>query len=695
MPNDQTSNTTSNSSSYNLRKRVQSLVADGDTAIVSGYTLQVKTPIRISLYTDAYCSTSPSIYLQLVGTATVVNQCTTVGPLLTNPIVSLAPGGLSTWQPGSQYEGNSDVPVDDGEIWNDPKGGNLQEVIDIGVGIAPIDVKDLACPTWGLGYSTSDDGTVITTIGPPYLPVIIPPMSVFSLDPIWALACTAMYTDISGETTLAVVDPPLALTPAMMLLPAPTVPPTLAKPTMGAEPALPSSKPGKPASVPNDPVTPTRTQDPGKDIPTPPPVITAAVPASLPDESAGSSNGKDNRPSDLPSDPKVCSGSPFAGDPSSNPLSDPEAGARDPAAGFIASLASANDSPSDESQQSTTGPKEPVVSSPNQGGNRPQIHTQGLGAIIYNAFGKSGPEVGRSPTPLLPPQSVFTIDTKTFTANPTGFEIGNAAVTPGGTAHIIHGTIISLGQSQTLAIGSSAISLTSPPSTVLAAGEFTVAGQIFTPNPPAYSIAGTTILANGPAATVSGIIVSLAYDGVLRVGSSTISLPSPPDTLPDKVYTVAGQKFTPNPSAFSIAGTTISAGGPAATINGTLISLQPSGTLVIGSSTISLSIPPQSSSDIIIDGFDVKANSSFIVVDGSTVSAANPDVTISREVISLEAGGKTLDMGTGHFVLPTQGVRNGSSVDVQAFTGGQGGNGVKISSFAFICIACGVVVLLV
>ena len=46
-------------------------------------------------------------------------------------------------------------------------------------------------------------------------------------------------------------------------------------------------------------------------------------------------------------------------------------------------------------------------------------------------------------------------------------------------------------------------------------------------------------------------------------------------------------------------------------------------------------------------------------------------------------------------MLPTQGVGNGSFVDVQAFTGGQGRKGLKMSSFAFVCIVCGIVVLLV
>ena len=50
--NNQTSNTTSNSSSYDLRKRVHPLAADGDTAVFNGNTLQVKLPTRVSLNAD-------------------------------------------------------------------------------------------------------------------------------------------------------------------------------------------------------------------------------------------------------------------------------------------------------------------------------------------------------------------------------------------------------------------------------------------------------------------------------------------------------------------------------------------------------------------------------------------------------------------------------------------------------------------
>ena len=396
-------------------------------------------------------------------------------------------------------------------------------------------MKDLACPTWGLGFSTSDDGTVITTIGPPYLPIVIPPMSVFSLNPIWASACTAMYTDPAGETTLALLDPPIALTTAALPLPTPTAHPTRAEPTTAANQASPSTKPAKPASLPNDPVaTPARTGDPGKAGP--------------------------------------------------------------------------------------TDPKAPVVPVPLPGEDPPP-QRQGFRAIIYGVFGKSEPGAdGSSPTPR-PLQSIITVVAQICTVNPKGFTIDNVAVTPGGTPYLVDNTIISLDQSGVLFIGSSTVPfLSSVSPTVLA-----VAGQTFTAN---------LLAAGGPAITAN-----------IPLQSHTLS----------EVYTVADQTFTPNPTAFSVAGTTISADGPAATIDGTIVRLRPSGTLVIGSSTFPLStsqIPSDmnidgfdlqtSSSFVVVDGVTLCAAAPGMTVSGTVVrlegGGATLDISTGRFALPRSTG---------------------------------------------------------
>ena len=68
------------------------------------------------------------------------------------------------------------------------------------------------------------------------------------------------------------------------------------------------------------------------------------------------------------------------------------------------------------------------------------------------------------------------------------------------------------------------------------------------------------------------------------------------------------------------------------------------------------------------------------------MSATASGLMISGEIVSLEAGGKTLDVGTGRFALPT-GVANGT-IDVQAFTGGaQGRRGANWLLFLFVAAA--------
>ena len=525
-----------------------------------------------------------------MGTAAVQDLCTSVGPELINPIITLAPGELSTWNPTGIDTDYYTV----GEIWEDPSAiANPDDPDALLDGIAPLEIQDLACPKFGLGRSTSADGTVITTVGPPWLPLIVPPMNIFSLDPIWAALCTGVLADSWGETAFALFDPPIALTPASLLLPTsetrptPTPVPIAAGSTTVPERATPSVGAAKPASLPNDPVsTPVRTGDPA---------------ASLPPNSVASSQNKgdpsSDPPSDPPTDPKVYPVSTIAGDPL--------AGSRAPASRTL-------DPPSNDPDISPTDPQVPVVPLP---GDDAQPQSQGLGAIIYNAFGKSGPNVDGSSTVSSPPQSIFTIGGQTFTINPAGFETNTAAIAPGDNAHIVDGTTVSLDQSGLLVIDSSA-----------------------------FQIDGTIVSEGGPGATIDGTIISLGQSGALVIGSSTVRLPTLSDT-PSNVYTVAGQKFTPKPSAFIIAGTQISEGCQLYTYEATTVSLEPSGTLPVGSSTIPL-LSSQGSSETNIDGFDVNVQSSFVIVDGTTLSAAATGVTISGKVFSLEAGGSTLDIGT-------------------------------------------------
>lgn len=126
----------------------------------------------------------------------------------------------------------------------------------------------------------------------------------------------------------------------------------------------------------------------------------------------------------------------------------------------------------------------------------------------------------------------------TFTADPSGFQVGGTTLTRGGAAATISGTMVSLGSSELL-VGSSAVQL--PPETNV--GILTVPeGQVFTPNVNGFVIGSTTLYQGGPAVTVSGTVASFGPSGLV-VGSNTISVAFTPS-----VFVVGGQPFTANPT---------------------------------------------------------------------------------------------------------------------------------------------------
>ena len=322
-----------------------------------------------------------------------------------------------------------------------------------------------------------------------------------------------------------------------------------------------------------------------------------------------------------------------------------------------------------EAQTSSINAKGPAAPKPQQGENS-HVQPQGLGAIIYNAFGQLGP--GKRPTD----DDNDTGDTRPTTLN-----------------------------------------------------TLKLAGQQLLLNPSGIVIGGSTLMPGGSGITISNTPISLlSSSGVLVIGSSTIFLPIQSAPQPDppamtKAFTAGGQDFTANPSAFLIAGSIIvSAGGPAVTISGTAVSLNPLGVLAIGSSTtIDLlplgktspttagqtlstrsamdSLQTFDSSATDIDDFDIikLAPSSAVLIDGATLHPGAPGTTVSGEVFSLENGGSIINIGTGRFALPTGAANttNSSTMMVPMFTGGQGKKGVCISwSCMTICAVGGILVLL-
>lgn len=182
-----------------------------------------------------------------------------------------------------------------------------------------------------------------------------------------------------------------------------------------------------------------------------------------------------------------------------------------------------------------------------------------------------------------------------YTANPSAFAIDGTTISAGGPGITIAGTPISLQPSGAgLVVGGSAFAFAASAPAAESPTPITIGNQIFTSNPSAFAIAGTTISAGGPGVTVAGTFVSLQASGAgLVMGSSTLALPTQA-TTPNAI-TIGSEVIAPNPTGFSIVGTTLSAGGSGITIQGTLVSLEASGSgLVVGSSTVAFQRTSQS-----------------------------------------------------------------------------------------------------
>lgn len=121
-------------------------------------------------------------------------------------MITLPLGAVSTFVPEPSF-------IQQGQLWVD------HSVMGFPGTTKPLDLADLACPTFGVGKSTAPDGSVETTYGAPYLPIIIPPKQLTTLDQVWHRACTEILSVGTFLKSFAIVDPPRILQPATALVP--------------------------------------------------------------------------------------------------------------------------------------------------------------------------------------------------------------------------------------------------------------------------------------------------------------------------------------------------------------------------------------------------------------------------------------------------------------------------------------------
>ena len=211
--------------------------------------------------------------------------------------------------------------------------------------------------------------------------------------------------------------------------------------------------------------------------------------------------------------------------------------------------------------------------------------------------------------------------------NPNAYLVAGSTLLPGSSAATISGTRYSLASSGALVVGTSTILLATADIVAghIATSAALLAGNVaFTPLLGGLAVVGSSTLSlSGPAITSSGSILSLASGGLV-VGSTTYAFASPASNPVTPAVTqevpittaldIGGQSFTANPSQFRINGMTVSAGGPGVTLNGTPVSLDRSGNLVLGTSTVPLestSIRPAATPIATFEGSAVRSKAPY------------------------------------------------------------------------------------
>jgi len=302
-------------------------------------------------------------------------------------------------------------------------------------------------------------------------------------------------------------------------------------------------------------------------------------------------------------------------------------------------------------QQIQTGPNSAIIiggttvtpgSAPiTLGGTTFSVPVSGGGIVV------NGNTMTIPPTPAATPP---TVGGQQVQAGSNGaIVVGTDVIIAGGPAATIFGTVISA-----LPGGSSVIvnGKTIPLAVAPAPTPPTVAGQTVQAGPNgAVIVGGTTITAGGPAATLSGTVVSVLPGGSsVIVNGKTIPLAVAPAPTPP---TVAGQTVQAGPNgAVIVGGTTITAGGPAATLSGTVVSVLPGGSsIIMNGNTVPLAVAPAPTPPIVAGQTVQTGPNGAVIIGGTTITAGGPPVTISGIIISVLPSGGGLVIGASSTIV--------------------------------------------
>lgn len=240
-----------------------------------------------------------------------------------------------------------------------------------------------------------------------------------------------------------------------------------------------------------------------------------------------------------------------------------------------------------------------------------------------------------------PREAIMVIGTHTVLVDPSSTSFDGAPLDPDGSPVTVSGAAAML-QGTTIIVGDAIIHVPSP----AADNPIVIAGHTMTPLAEAVAIDGMTLHAGDSPRTISGTIISLARNDNLILNPTVRALPTPPPPaagilFEGKAPNIDGQAFEVLSDGISIAGTTLTPGGPAATVSGTTISLDITA-LFIDSSTIPISLPRPTSFTTTIGGHVITAAPSSVILQGTSLEPGAPGMTIDNTFISLNEAGSLI-----------------------------------------------------
>lgn len=235
--------------------------------------------------------------------------------------------------------------------------------------------------------------------------------------------------------------------------------------------------------------------------------------------------------------------------------------------------------------------------------------------------------------------------------NPSAIAVTGSTLSVGGPALTTAGTFYSLAPSGNFVAGT----VSTPAPVANSLDLLTFGASIYTANAASQLVISDQTLAPGAKITVSGTPISLAgYVAVIGTSTQSLGSASAL-IADEPALTFDGSTYTADASSdFIIDGQTLTKVG-IITIAGTPISFDEAGTVVVmGTITEAFGTTTITPADIMtVDGQVFTANPTAFSIDGTNISAGGPEVTISSTPISLELGG-SLVIGTSTFALPTK-----------------------------------------